>query len=570
VSKFLIQATWDDVPHLDPQAKAELLAAYPPYQRDARTKGIPQLGSGAIYQVPESDVVVPDFEIPDYYPRCYGMDVGWNRTAVVWGAKDPASNTIYLYSEHYRGQAEPIVHALAIQSRGKWIPGVIDPASAGRSQKDGMQLLMQYKEMGLDLEPASNTVESGIQEVWQLLSALKLRVFRSLGNWITEFRLYQRDTDGRIVKQHDHLMDACLAPDTLIQTNLGHIAIKDLITVKGWVLSRSGSWARFHGARKTIENARVVRVKFADDSEVLCTPDHPFLTPDGWMPAMEMPGRYVYNGLSQCQTKEQFSGTIQSWFRQPAKCFRESASIFAESIISMGSGAYACIDGCGKPGMANLFQLASTYITPTTAVTTTGTTTSSLWQEPGMWRTIIKVLARSFQQQRFQPQPSGMAAMLGESGTKPTTTKWEPGCTLAQNSLASTAVSPTSPESPEQIDSVPATAELGFAKRLAWTIRNIAAWSVAHVLWRIATSGNSAARASALLNVLSVEEAGKSDVYCLTVPGTSAFCLSNGAVVHNTRYLIVSGRDRMRQAPAKAKHESRYVYPGQQSQAWME
>ena len=208
MSKFLVQATWDDVPHLDETAKAELLAAYPPYQRDARTKGIPQLGSGAIYQVPESDIVIPDFEIPDYYPRAFGMDVGWNRTAVVWGARDPASNTIYLYSEHYRGQAEPIVHALAIQARGKWIPGVIDPASAGRSQKDGLQLLMQYREMGLDLEPASNTVESGIQEVWQLLSALKLRVFRSLGNWITEFRLYQRDTDGRIVKQNDHLMDA--------------------------------------------------------------------------------------------------------------------------------------------------------------------------------------------------------------------------------------------------------------------------------------------------------------------------------------------------------------------------
>ena len=208
MSKYLVQATWDDVPHLDADAKRELLAAYPPYQRDARTRGVPQLGSGAIYQVSESDIVVPDFEIPAYYQKAYGLDVGWNRTACVWGARDPASNCIYLYSEHYRGQAEPIVHVLAIQSRGRWVPGVIDPAAAGRSQKDGVQLLMQYREMGLDLEPAINAVESGIYAVWQLLSAGKLKVFASLGNWLMEFRLYQRDQDGRIVKQNDHLMDA--------------------------------------------------------------------------------------------------------------------------------------------------------------------------------------------------------------------------------------------------------------------------------------------------------------------------------------------------------------------------
>jgi len=66
--KFCVQATWDDVPHLSEEAKAELLASIPPYQREARSKGVPQLGAGAIYQVPESDIVVPDFEIPAHLP----------------------------------------------------------------------------------------------------------------------------------------------------------------------------------------------------------------------------------------------------------------------------------------------------------------------------------------------------------------------------------------------------------------------------------------------------------------------------------------------------------------------
>lgn len=207
-TKYVVMATWDDVPHLDPKTKEELWNSIPPFQRDARAKGVPQLGAGAIYPVPESDIVVQDFPIPDHWKRVFGMDVGWNRTAVIWGAIDPDSDTLYLYSEHYRGQAEPVVHAEGIKSRGDWIPGVIDPASRGRTQDDGMQLFNRYKQLGLDLTTAKNSVETGLYDVWQRMSSGKLKVFKSLGNWLQEFRLYRRDDKGRVVKDNDHLMDA--------------------------------------------------------------------------------------------------------------------------------------------------------------------------------------------------------------------------------------------------------------------------------------------------------------------------------------------------------------------------
>lgn len=207
-SKFVVMATWDDVPHLDDAVKKELWDSIPPFQRDARSKGVPQLGAGAIYPVPESDIVVPDFSIPDHWPRSYALDVGWNRTAAIWGAKDPETKIVYLYSEHYRGQAEPVIHAHSIKSRGEWIPGVIDPAARGRGQKDGAQLLEQYQDLGLDLTPAVNAVESGLYDVWMRMSGGKLKVFSSLSNWRSEFRLYRRDEKGAIVKKDDHLMDA--------------------------------------------------------------------------------------------------------------------------------------------------------------------------------------------------------------------------------------------------------------------------------------------------------------------------------------------------------------------------
>lgn len=205
--KAMVMAGWDDVPHLKPEQKKLMLANTPPYLRDARSKGVPSLGAGAIYPIEESEIVVPDFPVPAHWTRLYGFDVGWNRTAAVWGAWDRDADIIYLYAEHYRGQAEPSIHADAIKARGI-IPGEIDPAARGRSQGDGEQLLQQYKDLGLKLSLANNGVESGLLEVWQRLSTGRLKIFRSLSNWRSEYRIYRRDEKGRIVKENDHIMDA--------------------------------------------------------------------------------------------------------------------------------------------------------------------------------------------------------------------------------------------------------------------------------------------------------------------------------------------------------------------------
>ncbi len=198
-----------DIPHLAEKTKKELLAATPPYLRDARTKGEPSLGAGAIYPIELSDVLCDPFDIPPHWPRCYALDVGWNRTAALWGALDRQVDRWYFYTEHYRGIAEPSIHAEAIKARGDWIPGVIDPAARGRSQADGKQLLTTYRNLGLHVSESLNALESGIYEVWLRLSTQRIQVFKTLMNWQGEYRLYRRDEKGKIVEQYDHLM-ACM------------------------------------------------------------------------------------------------------------------------------------------------------------------------------------------------------------------------------------------------------------------------------------------------------------------------------------------------------------------------
>lgn len=205
--RCIVNATWDDVPHLDAATKAELLASIPPYQRDARSRGIPVLGAGVIYPVAEEDYLVDDLAIPKHWRRAYALDVGWNRTAALWGAYDADQDTWTLYREYYRGQAEPSIHATAIKAPGTWIRGVIDPAARGRSQVDGQKLIETYTDLGLVLTPAVNAVETGLYEVWERLSTGRLKVCRSLTNWRKEARLYRRDDRGNIVKKDDHLMD---------------------------------------------------------------------------------------------------------------------------------------------------------------------------------------------------------------------------------------------------------------------------------------------------------------------------------------------------------------------------
>lgn len=203
-------ATWEDNPYLSEVDKRELIKSYRPHEIEARTRGVPSLGSGMVYPVVESMILSDVFEIPDHWPRVYGLDFGWTApTAALFGAHDRDNDVVYFYAEYAISELTPQVHASNLLRMGAdVIPGVYDPAGLQSGIRDGEKLAVVYQDVGLRLlSKADNAKEAGIARVLTRMQNGQLKIFRTLDKTLTELRMYARDEEGIVRKGNDHLMD---------------------------------------------------------------------------------------------------------------------------------------------------------------------------------------------------------------------------------------------------------------------------------------------------------------------------------------------------------------------------
>lgn len=210
-NRVFVQAGWEDNPHISATERASLIAGTPKHELEARQSGIPSLGSGMVYPIAESEIIVDPFPIPENWAQVFGMDFGWqNPTAVIFGAHDRDTDTLYLHKEYYQSQLTPQTHANNLHALGAdWMPGVCDPAGQQADKQDGQRLYESYTNHGLSLSLADNSKEAGIQDVLERMQNGRFKVFSTCSSWISEFRLYSRDEkNGLPKKENDHLMDA--------------------------------------------------------------------------------------------------------------------------------------------------------------------------------------------------------------------------------------------------------------------------------------------------------------------------------------------------------------------------
>jgi phage terminase large subunit-like protein len=214
-NRHMTQATIDDALHFTEKQRAEIIASYPPHEAEARTKGIPTLGSGRIFPIQEELIAIEPREFPDYWPRIGGMDFGWTHNfaaaELVW---DRDADVVYVNRTYRVREATPIMHAAALRPWGKirwaW------PRDGRRQTLEGagISLADQYRSQGLDMmhqhaqfDDGSVSVEAGLMQWLDRMRSGRFKVFKHCNDFFGEFRLYHRK-DGRVVAENDDLLSA--------------------------------------------------------------------------------------------------------------------------------------------------------------------------------------------------------------------------------------------------------------------------------------------------------------------------------------------------------------------------
>lgn len=213
--------TIEDAEHYTPEERARIIASYPPHEREARARGIPTLGSGKVFVVPESEISEGYIDMPAHWARIVGMDFGADHpTAAVWLAWDRDRDVVHVYDVYRKSDNEShdlrgvALHAPAIRSKGEWIPVAWPHDGLQHDKGSGEQLAEQYRRAGLNMLPeratfedGGNGVEAGIAMMTDRLQTKRLLVAAHLEQWWEEYRMYHRK-DGLIVKERDDLMAA--------------------------------------------------------------------------------------------------------------------------------------------------------------------------------------------------------------------------------------------------------------------------------------------------------------------------------------------------------------------------
>ena len=228
--QFFMMKGWADAPHMTKEKCARLIAQYPEHQRDMRTKGIPMLGHGRIYDLGDEFIECEPFNIPDHWLVINGMDFGWDHPqAHVKLVINPDTQDIYVTKAYKASKVSANDAWGSVKDWATDIPTAWphDGLQMEKGRDDAVQQKVHYERAGFTMladmatwppvadpkkaghmKTGGNSVEQGIYELTDIMRKGKLKVFSGLVAWFEEFRQYHRDDKGKISKVRDDLLDA--------------------------------------------------------------------------------------------------------------------------------------------------------------------------------------------------------------------------------------------------------------------------------------------------------------------------------------------------------------------------
>lgn len=220
---WLKGATWDDAPHLSQEDKDRLSASYRSHERDARTKGIPMLGEGAVFPIGDDEIKVESFPIPKHWARIKGCDFGMDHPAAgVELAWDRDQDVIYVIDCYRKANEKAPYHAAWFNKTNRNIPVSWPHDGMNREKVGGRILADAYREHGVNMLSKSarypkvpGSEEKGgpqptepiVDEVLERMQTGRFKVFEHLSEWFEEKRSYHRK-DGFIQAKRDDVLKA--------------------------------------------------------------------------------------------------------------------------------------------------------------------------------------------------------------------------------------------------------------------------------------------------------------------------------------------------------------------------
>jgi phage terminase large subunit-like protein len=218
----IVTMTLDEVPtkeeggHFTVEEKALRYGDYKSHERDARARGIPLLGSGAIFLTPEDNVVEPAIvTVPEMWVKGWGIDFGighpFGAALCAW---DTDLDVVHVLHAFRIKDALSIVHASMMKQVGAAVPVFWPKDGADRDPHGGAPLKDGYKAHGLLMYPehahwpdGSLSTEAGIHEWDQREKTGRMKFAVHLVDLLEERRYYHRK-DGLIVKVRDDILSA--------------------------------------------------------------------------------------------------------------------------------------------------------------------------------------------------------------------------------------------------------------------------------------------------------------------------------------------------------------------------
>jgi hypothetical protein len=73
MTRCVVNMTIFDADHYSDEQRKAIIYSYPEHERDARTRGVPVMGSGRVFPVAEERITCEPIHIPEHWPQLNGL-----------------------------------------------------------------------------------------------------------------------------------------------------------------------------------------------------------------------------------------------------------------------------------------------------------------------------------------------------------------------------------------------------------------------------------------------------------------------------------------------------------------